>query len=85
MDSSAGVIGYGYGPGYRGMVCTLILSKSGVKVGLVRGAELADPRQLLEGGGKVRRYIQLRTPRDPRKAGVGELVRATFKAWKGRT
>ena len=28
-DASALVIGYGYGPGYRGIVCTLILSKSG--------------------------------------------------------
>src|SRR6266436_2676609 len=34
-DSSAPVIGYGYGLGYRGIVCTLILSKSGVKLGLV--------------------------------------------------
>src|SRR5437879_993311 len=46
-DVKAGMIAYGYGPGYRGMVCTLILSKSGVKVGLVRGSELDDPRGLL--------------------------------------
>ena len=25
VDASAPVIGYGYGPGYRGMVCTLIV------------------------------------------------------------
>ena len=43
VDSSAPVIAYGYGSGYRGMVCTLILSKSGVKLGLVRGADLDDP------------------------------------------
>ena len=28
-SSSAPALAYGYGPGYRGMVCTLILSKSG--------------------------------------------------------
>jgi len=62
-DASAPVVGYGYGPGYRGVVCTLILSKSGVKLGLARGAELADPRGLLEGSGKVHRYVALRRGR----------------------
>ena len=33
VDPSAAVLSYGYDPGYRGMVCTLILSKSGVKLG----------------------------------------------------
>jgi len=63
-DVKAAIVGYGYGPGYRGTVCTLILSKSGVKVGLTRGSELDDPRGLLEGAGKVHRYIQLETPAD---------------------
>src|SRR5438128_12570931 len=81
-DSSAPVIGYGYGPGYRGTVCTLILSKSGIKLGLVRGGDLADPRGLLEGNGKVHRYIQLRAVSDLRKPGVSELVKATYAAWK---
>jgi hypothetical protein len=81
-DSSAPVIGYGYGSGYRGIVCTLILSKTGVKLGLARGSELADPQGLLEGSGKVHRYIQLRTPSDIRRSGVKELVKATYAAWK---
>jgi len=84
VDSSAPVIGYGYGPGYRGTVCTLILSKSGVKLGLVRGAELADPRGLLEGSGKVHRYIQLRAVADLQRAGVRQLVEAGYAAWRHR-
>lgn len=84
VDSSAPVIGYGYGPGYRGTVCTLILSKSGVKLGLVRGAELADPRGLLEGSGKVHRYIQLRAVADLQRAGVRQLVEAGYAAWRQR-
>ena len=43
--------------GLSGNVCTLILSKSGVKLGLVHGSELADPNGLLEGSGKVHRNI----------------------------
>lgn len=84
VDASAPVVGYGYGPGYRGTVCTLILSKTGVKLGLVRGAELADPRELLEGSGKVHRYIQLQTASDLRTPGVSQLVKATYAAWQER-
>ncbi len=83
-DSTAPVIGFSYGPGYRGLVCTLILSKSGVKLGLVGGAELDDPRGLLEGSGKVHRYIQLRAPGDLRRAGINGLIRAAHQAWKNR-
>src|SRR5215471_2102776 len=59
VDASVPVIGFGYGPGYKGTVCTLLLSKSGVKLGLARGSELPDPHGLLQGKGKVHRYIQL--------------------------
>jgi hypothetical protein len=83
-DSSAPVLGYSYGPGYRGMVCTLILSKSGVKLGLVRGAELTDPRGLLEGSGKVHKYVQLRKASDLNRPGVKGLVKAAHAAWQQR-
>ena len=56
-DKGARVIGYGYGPGYRDMIATLILSRGGVKLGLARGSELPDPKQLLAGSGKVHRHI----------------------------
>jgi hypothetical protein len=84
-DTTAPVIAYGYGAGYRGMVCTLILSKSGVKLGLVRGGELADPHGLLGGSGKVHRHIALRKPADLRRPGVSDLVKATHAAWRKRT
>ena len=84
VDASAAVIGYGFGPGYRGVVCTLILSKSGVKLGVVRGAELEDPRGLLRGSGKVHRYVQLHAPADLRQAGLSQLIKAAYTAWKGR-
>jgi hypothetical protein len=85
VDASAAVIGYGYGPGYKGLICTLIVSKSGVKLGLVRGAELPDPNRLLEGSGRLHRYVSLKTPSDLRKPGLEQLVRAAEKAWRERT
>ena len=84
VDTSAPVIGYGYGPGYRGLICTLILSQSGVKLGLVRGAEFADPNGLLEGSGKTHRYVSLKTPSDLRRPGLKKLVRAAVTAWRKR-
>ena len=84
VDASAPVLGYGYGAGYRGMVCTLILSKSGVKLGLVRGAELPDPSRLLEGSGRVHRYIRVETASDLEREGVRPLLTAAREAWRKR-
>jgi hypothetical protein len=84
VDSSAPVIGYGYGAGSRAVVYTLILSKTGVKLGLARGSELDDPQGLLEGKGKVHRYISLRAPADLRAPGVRRLVQGAYSAWKQR-
>jgi len=84
VDQSAAVVGYGYGPGYKGTICTLILSKTGVKLGLARGAELADPKGLLEGAGKVHRYVRIETPSDLSKPGLKALVKAAVAAWKKR-
>ena len=84
VDSTEPVLSYGYGPGYRGMVCTLILSKSGVKLGLVRGAELADANRLLEGTGKKHKYIQLSKSSDLDRPGIKQLVKAAHQAWKQR-
>jgi hypothetical protein len=84
VDPSAAVLSYGYGPGYRGMVCTLILSKTGVKIGLVRGAELTDPVGLLEGSGKTHKYVQLHTASDLNDPDLKQLIKAARAAWKQR-
>jgi hypothetical protein len=67
------------------MVCTLILGKSGVKIGLVRGSELDDPHGLLGGRGNVHRHIELKAPADLRRPGVSDLPAATDAARQART
>jgi hypothetical protein len=79
IDPTAAVASYGFGDGYKGMVCTLILSKSGVKIGLVRGADLPDPYGLLDGSGKVHKSIQLRTVADLQRPGVDDVIDAALK------
>ena len=84
-DPAANVIGYGFGPGYKHLVCTLILSRKGVKLGFYRGAELPDPHALLTGSGKVHRYVEIASPEaadDPR---LEELIRAAAAAWRARS
>jgi hypothetical protein len=83
-DPAANVIGYGFGPGYKHLICTLILSKKGVKLGFYRGAGLPDPHGLLGGSGKVHRYVEIASPEaadDPR---LEELIRAAAIAYRAR-
>ena len=76
LDRSARVVGYGFGTRYTETICTIILSKSGVKLGIVDGAMLPDPYRLLEGSGKRHKYVVLSTPADVRKRGVLPLLEA---------
>jgi hypothetical protein len=85
LDPSAKVIGFGYGPGYKGCVCTLILSRNGVKLGIPYGATMPDPDGLLRGAGKVHRHIALKTLGDLKQPGVKGLIKAALAGWKERT
>jgi len=58
------------------------MSKTGVKLGLGGGASLPDPHGLLEGSGKVHRYVVLQTPTDLRRPAVKQLVKAAEKMWR---
>ena len=84
IDASGPYAFYSYAPGYKGLVCTIIVSKTGVKLGLAHGAALDDPNGLLEGAGKVHKHIAFETPADLRKPGVRALVKAAMKAWHNR-
>ena len=85
VDVPDKVIGYGFGPGYADLICTIILSKGGVKLGIVRSAELPDPKGVLEGNGKLHRYVTLSEASDLKKPGVKQLLKAAVDAWKKRS
>lgn len=83
-DATANVIGYGYGSGYKGLICTLILSKKGVKLGFYKGAALPDPHHLLQGSGKVHRYVEIGSPEAAEDARLAELIQAAADAYRSR-
>ena len=70
LDEPDRVVGYGIGSGYTGLVCTIIPSKTGVKLGIPRSAGMSDPHGLLQGTGKRHRYVQFTQPKDIDRAGI---------------
>lgn len=85
VDSKAGVVGYGRGPGYKKAICTIILSGKGVKLGLVGGASLPDPSGLLAGTGKVHKFVQIDDSTDLSNPAVRELLLQAAAAEKVRS
>lgn len=75
---------YSYARGYRGLVCTLILSKSEVKLGIPWGASFPDEHKLLRGAGKVHRHVPLKRIEDLQQPGIRDLVAAASAACEQR-
>lgn len=55
-----------------------------VNVGFFRGAELADPAQLLEGNGKYMRHVKLRPGGDIDAPALVELIETAYADMLGR-
>jgi len=58
--------------------------KAHVNVGFFGGAELADPKGLLEGTGKFMRHVKLRPERDVDATALVELIETAYTDMKGR-
>jgi len=52
-------IGYGFGSGYKDLVFVISPYKEHVNLGIVNGASLDDPHNLMSGKGKVHRHVKL--------------------------
>lgn len=84
LDLPARMIGYAYGQKYSDMVCTLIPSKRGLKLGFYKGAELPDPEKLLKGSGKISRYVEINAQADLRINAFTTLLQAAYQAYRIR-
>lgn len=83
-DFPAKLIGYGFGPGYKHTICTIILSKNGTKLGIYKATELPDPTGLLAGSGKVHRHVVITELKDVKNPAVKALLKEALKAYKKR-
>jgi hypothetical protein len=84
VDSSGPYVSYGFGPGYKGVICYMTISKTGVKLGVANGTSLPDPHRLLQGSGKKARHVPLTSVDDLERTGLDGLIRAAHAAWKAR-
>lgn len=83
-DQSTNLVGYGYGTGYKDAICTMLLSKKGVKLGFYKGSELPDPQQLLTGTGNVHRFVEIKSMQDIRNPALKHLLDEALKAYQKR-
>ena len=84
VDMKSKVIGFGFGTGYKDMICSLMPAKGWVTLGIGWGAELPDSHKLMEGGGKVHRHVKLKSEADLKTPGLEALLEAGLARWKGR-
>jgi hypothetical protein len=83
-DAPANIIGYNYGTGYKTLICTIIPSKKGIKLGFNRGNELPDPTHLLEGSGKVHKYVVIKSVTGINNPRLLDLLKEAIKAYNKR-
>jgi hypothetical protein len=83
-DVPANMVAYGYGPGYKDMICTIIPSKKGIKLGFYKGSELPDPTKLLTGSGKVHKYVEITSDKEIKSPALKALLSEALKAYKAR-
>ncbi|MBC7864317.1 MAG: DUF1801 domain-containing protein [Bacteroidia bacterium] len=82
LDLPAKMLAYTFGKKYEDVICTIILSKKGVKLGFYKGAELPDPKKILAGTGKIHKYVEM-TERTNVNA-VKKLLNAAYKTYVKR-
>jgi hypothetical protein len=84
VDISAKMIAYSYGQKYAQMICTIIPSKKGLKLGFYKGTELPDPDNLLEGTGKISRYVEIKSEKQITTPALKKLITSALKAYQER-
>jgi hypothetical protein len=82
VDTKSKVIGFGFGAGYKDMICSLMPAKTWVTLGIAWGAELPDPQGLMEGAGKVHRHVKLKNESDLKAPALEALLRASLARWE---
>lgn len=84
FDQTAKLISYNYGAGYKNVICVILLSKKGVKLGFNHGCDLHDPHKMLQGSGKVHRYVIINSLEDIENDFLKELIADALQLYRQR-
>jgi hypothetical protein len=82
IDLPAKMIAYCYGQKYAELICVVIPSEKGLKLGFNRGVEIDDPDNLLEGNGKVSRYVQIKSTEQITSLSLKKLLTSALNIYK---
>lgn len=82
IDIPAKMIAYCYGQKYSELICTIIPSKKGLKLGFNRGTELSDPDKILQGKGKISRYIEIKSEEQVNSKAIKDLLVSALSNYK---
>ena|SRR5665213_3218254 len=85
IDIPAKMIAYCYGQKYVELICVIIPSKKGLKLGFNRGTELPDPEHLLEGTGKISRYVQIKSDAQIKSPALKKLLSNALALYRQKT
>ena len=78
----AKMIAYCYGKKYTELICVIIPSKKGLKLGFNRGVMIDDPDNLLEGTGKISRYVQIKSSEQITSVSLKKLLASALTIYK---
>jgi hypothetical protein len=82
IDIPAKMIAYCYGQKYSELICTIIPSKKGLKLGFNWGLELTDPGKLLQGKGKISRYVEIISEEQINSREINNLIENVLSVYK---
>lgn len=85
LDLPAKMVAYSYGPKYIELICVIIPSKKGLKLGFNRGVELSDPDKLLAGTAKVSRYVVINSLEQIQSTTLASLLNTALAHYEMRT
>ena len=84
LDMPAKMIAYSYGQKYIEMVGTIVPSKKGLKLGFYKGIDLPDPESILEGAGKISRYVQIKSLEQINSVAMKNLLTHALENYRER-
>jgi hypothetical protein len=76
------LFGYGFGPGYKDTICSVMPTKAGVTMGIAWGTELPDPAKLMSGKGKIHRSVKIKDPAELDNPALKTLLLDALAHWQ---
>ena len=77
-------MGFGFGSGNKALLFVISPFENHINLGIVKGASLDDPHNLMEGKGKVHRHVKLQRIEQVRSPELKELMLRALQAAQNR-